>query len=552
MKRMILWLLVIGISFLAASCTPGGEELIPTDPTASESILPTLPPPDENQPSDTIRLAIRKEADLNPLLPKHYATQALFRLVYEPLFDFTYDGRLVPVTAQSWQWSLDGLELEITIRQDKVFHNGRSLDSRDVQVSLETWLAASLDPAQSQRAGKGLFDPQPFSGKERAQRLALQNILGISSDGQDKVLIRLKTPDPSLPRYLTAFVAPASEAGSRSMNPLSGSGPWQIQSYNSSQGLVLTRRQVDEGIQTILARPFESIHQAARAFGDNEIDLLLMDASETALYADRSRIRKQRFEDGGFISIYFNPRKGKAMEKRDALLYIFTSDPEIASLAAPFDYGQYPCLRGDFRFQGMAIPALSVDRLPEGYRAEEEADLFDEAGQPLVPDRPLFRLLVPQGFMPARLLDRLATAFLKINRKLVIEYAAEDSWTAALRTDRYDAALLVDSSWLYADPADYLDGLSALGLYDWKGQEADEGRQTLLRARLQSLEGLEEEPLSPSQYTRAVFEVYQDIPAAGLATSSTLLWYSSEVEGFLAGSWRHPYQGLEDLIIWRP
>ncbi len=101
-------------------------------------------------------------------------------------------------------------------------------------------------------------------------------------------------------------------------------------------------------------------------------------------------------------------------------------------MAAPFAYAGYPVFRGDFRLGGTAIPPVSVIKMPEGFGSTDSDTLDDEAGKPVTPDRPSFNLLVPQGLVPASLIDRLSTAFLKINRKLIVHYIEAEDWHSAL------------------------------------------------------------------------------------------------------------------------
>ena len=107
-------------------------------------------------------------------------------------------------------------------------------------------------------------------------------------------------------------------------------------------------------------KPFLSIRCAGtRDFELGAVDLVLMDATETSLFADRSRIRKQRFDDGGFISLYFGSHPS-SLDKRDALLFALHTDPGMATIAAPHRQAAYPVFRGDFRTRGIELAGLPL------------------------------------------------------------------------------------------------------------------------------------------------------------------------------------------------
>ncbi|NLA95904.1 MAG: hypothetical protein GX838_03570 [Clostridiaceae bacterium] len=554
MKRFAAVILGIIVIISGAGCQVGEPDSEPDQNAAETLATATLPPPSEESPADTIRVAIRPEDDFHPLFPKHYATFSLLQLVYETLFDVTYDGRLEGVLAGSYRWSPDGLECWIGLEEDHYFHNGQAVTAEDARASLEQYLAfITAGEVDNVQAGplNSFFQFTSFSGLERWRLQGYQNIHSSRVSEEGDLVITLNKADPLLPRLLLFPIVPESAAKIRSMNPPAGSGEWQVESY-SAGGLVLAR-EGDGSVRRIEALVYPTAVEAAYGFDQGEIDLLLMDPSETALYADRSRIRKQRLEDGGYISLFFNDRQGGALTNRDALLYVLGADPELASMAAPFAYAGYPVFRGDFRLGGTAIPPVSVIKMPEGFGSTDSDTLDDEAGKPVTPDRPSFNLLVPQGLVPASLIDRLSTAFLKINRKLIVHYIEADDWQSALSQGRYDAALLVDVARFFPDPADYLDGLHALGLFSWTGEGGAGDQAVLQQARLVSLEltGRLENNVSSTAYAGSIFRTFESLPVAGLAATGTMVWYSIDVEGTMAGTWRKPYRGVEDLLVWR-
>ncbi|HPX92961.1 MAG TPA: ABC transporter substrate-binding protein [Bacillota bacterium] len=553
MKKFAAVLLGIIVFAVASGCRAGGQDILP-EGGPEESLIPaTLPPPSAAAPDDRIRVAMRPEVNLNPIFPKHYATSSLLELIYQPLFDVTSDGRIQPVLARSWRWSADGLECSIRLEENRHFHNGQAVTAQDARASMEQFLklmngrSVVDDPVES-------LDPFPmpdlFSGIEKWRYQSYQNIISVAVNEAGELVIGLREPDPLLPRLLLFPIVPESQAQSQSMTPPAGTGDWQVESHSASH-LVLTGG--SGRIRRIEASVYPTAVEAAYAFELGEIDLLLMDSAETALFADRSRIRKQLFDDAGYLSLFFSGSKGNSRDNRDALLYVFGSDPELSTLSVPFPYAGYPVSRGDFRLRGAAVPPLEVPKIPENFGLPEGAVEFDEKGEPVSPDLPPFKLLVPVRTIQAGLIRRLSIAFLRINRKLIVEEVHAEDWPATLSQRKFDAVMLADTVPFFPDPADYLDGLRALGLLD--GMEAMEsGSEELLRqARLASLDlsGEEGNSLSPDSYAEAVNRVFKALPVTGLAATATMVWYSRNIEGSLPGTSRAPYLGVEDLFVWR-
>jgi len=136
------------------------------------------------------------------------------------------------------------------------------------------------------------------------------------------------------------------------MNPVSGSGEWQIVSTGSGRLVTLERVNRGSGIVSISAKAFDETTEAMQAFDDGEIDVLVLDSSETSLYADRSRIRKQRIDYPCYISLYFrDDDRDSALLWRDYMVREIRSDSKGDQFAAPFVRALYPLLPGDSGFR---------------------------------------------------------------------------------------------------------------------------------------------------------------------------------------------------------
>ncbi len=79
---------------------------------------------------------------LDPVKATASPSATVTQHVYEPLFDYTPDGEIVPLLAEGYDVSEDGKVYEIYIKQGIEFHDGEYLDAEAVRMSLER----QLDP----------------------------------------------------------------------------------------------------------------------------------------------------------------------------------------------------------------------------------------------------------------------------------------------------------------------------------------------------------------------------------------------------------------------
>lgn len=151
-------------------------------------LLGLLPASAAAAPKTLIIGLSNEPGDLDP----HYAAHASAFAVAEALFDSLviadYDGRIVPLLAESWT-VLDETTIEFVLRRDVVFHNGEPFDARSVKFSLER----AKDPA-----------------KQTALQAAFASVREVEIVDDYTVRIRLHEPDSSLLWNLTrlAMVPP--------------------------------------------------------------------------------------------------------------------------------------------------------------------------------------------------------------------------------------------------------------------------------------------------------------------------------------------------------
>ncbi len=560
-------------------------------------MIPALPGPDEKTNAEELRAAMRRETDMNPLYPKHYATRSLMALVYDPLFEVGPDGRLIPVLAESIEFDASSMVCKIVIDGRKTFHSGRKLTSSDVKASLLTTIrlmtgsvpatdpengqenpgnqtdhelesGESTDTKKSRRTDNltalygdaSRFDPSSFSGMTHAGRNEYKNIISVRTEGDDTILLDLRNPDPDIAGLLTFPIIPESDVNQRTFNPISGTGSWRILDTGSGKHMILERVERGTGVNRIKATAFDNISLAMKAFDSDELDILVLNTTETSLYADRTRIRKQRIDYPGFISLIFRgDTREDTLLARDYMIREMRSDGKSDHFASPFSRAMFPIMTGDFRKTNTTVPEYAIQELPALALPEnspEPSGTNDDSGSPSVtePDtRAPFVLLVPEGFTPNRLIGHIGACAARLGRRLTIVTAPSGEWADRLSRERFDAALLCDTSSLFLDPADYLNGLSYYQLLDWTAYADTEDVATLREARHFIASGdREPSPFSERTYVEAVSRVFSRLPVIGLAIPETMVAYGRNVQGTLSGCWHSPYKNVEDLSLWMP
>lgn len=126
----------------AAEETEAEEE--PTEEPEGEATEPAGAPEGEGVRGGRLRVAIIGEP---PTLDIHQTTATIVALItwhiYEALFTWDEQFAPIPLLAESYEVSGDGMTNTITLRQGVPFHNGEEMVANDVVASIERWAGIS-------------------------------------------------------------------------------------------------------------------------------------------------------------------------------------------------------------------------------------------------------------------------------------------------------------------------------------------------------------------------------------------------------------------------
>ncbi|HLS06727.1 MAG TPA: ABC transporter substrate-binding protein [Bacillota bacterium] len=95
----------------------------------------------ENVPTGgTIDVAFSAQpATFDPHMTTAVATSDVVRNVYETLVTIDDNHEFIPMLADTYEISDDGLEITFNLREGVLFHNGKEMTSEDVVASMERW-----------------------------------------------------------------------------------------------------------------------------------------------------------------------------------------------------------------------------------------------------------------------------------------------------------------------------------------------------------------------------------------------------------------------------
>jgi len=244
----------------------------------------------------------RPMSNLNPLMASYRGPADLTDLLYDPLARH-YQGTLYPWAATEWTWTgTDPLELEATLREAMLWHDGEELTAEDVAVTYDLLRDTSL----------GTLDQRVPSLRFRGRSSLVDSVTAV-----DDLTVRFQFGDCSqsvASRALTVPVLPehiwsdrTTQAELRGVDvgvtttealvtdgvPPVGSGPLEYESSTARQRLVLERyedhflhRDTEIGLPSSLSggAPFERFELQFVASDASSVDLLANgEADVTAL-----------------------------------------------------------------------------------------------------------------------------------------------------------------------------------------------------------------------------------------------------------------------------
>lgn len=210
MKSKICLMVMLSalMAFSLVGCTkkkPGNE--------ANVNKEETQPSPNSNGDStmdeNSIIIGIPQDLDsLDPHNAKAAGTREVLFNIFEGLLKPTSNGELVGAVAGEYEILDEGLTYIFTLRDGVKFHNGTEVTIHDVEASLKRCAGGD---------GKEPIIP------------AFSYIEEISTEGNNKIIVKLGQKHPEILYSFTAAIVPASVIQEDSISEVIGTGPYKFE-----------------------------------------------------------------------------------------------------------------------------------------------------------------------------------------------------------------------------------------------------------------------------------------------------------------------------------
>lgn len=307
-RRIFFAFLVCFLCLTAVSCrlpfqrvarTPQGTDI------KSEGTLQVVDRGPEK--GGVIRLFSTTPDTLNPILTQNVYVRDFSSLVFEGLVKLDERQQPVPVLAESWSVSSDGLTWNFRIRPGVLWHDGAQFTAHDVVATMDM-LMRSDSPSTYKRN--------------------VQNIVAYAALNDLSLRIVLSKPNSFLPEMMTFPIVPSGKggdemlAGQENMMLPIGTGPYKYAQYEQGRSIVLQSNEAwwgkkdsddEEPGEPYITSVEVSIHhsatEAAGAFQTRDTDLLCMDTSEYEIYTGRTDLTIRKYPGRTYEFVAFNLRK---------------------------------------------------------------------------------------------------------------------------------------------------------------------------------------------------------------------------------------------------
>lgn len=92
-----------------------------------------------------LRIGLQDDPDtLDPVSNWSFVGRHVLQSLCDKIVDIDETGKIVPMLAQSWEWSPDSTVLTLKLRKDAVFHDGTKIDAAAIKYNLERALTSGI------------------------------------------------------------------------------------------------------------------------------------------------------------------------------------------------------------------------------------------------------------------------------------------------------------------------------------------------------------------------------------------------------------------------
>ena len=177
----------------------------------------------------TLRINVTGDpAMLDPITHSELVSGRVIRNIYEGFTDFTADGKIVNVLAESWTPLAGEHGFRFALRRNVKFHSGRPFTARDVKYTLEQLAAPDT------KAGIAAGYVARIAGIADVKAGRTRELAGVRVVDDHTVEVRFTAPDVLFPIYPIWFLDSGivAERGADWMRSVSaGTGPFKFKEW---------------------------------------------------------------------------------------------------------------------------------------------------------------------------------------------------------------------------------------------------------------------------------------------------------------------------------
>ncbi len=172
------------------------------------------------------RIGLQEDPDiLDPDQSRTFVGRIVYASLCDKLVDITPDLEIIPMLATGWEWSADGTELTMTLREDVVFHDGTPFNAEAV--------AANIDRSKNLETSRRKSEVRSIESWEVVDEFTVKMTLA----APDATLIAQFADRSGMMLSPTAFAAAGEDFG---LNPVCA-GPFKFVERIQQDRIVLEK-----------------------------------------------------------------------------------------------------------------------------------------------------------------------------------------------------------------------------------------------------------------------------------------------------------------------
>ncbi len=304
-----------------------------------------------------VRMAVTADPDgLDPHATASASTFQVTSNIYETLVTVDEGGNIIPMLAESWEVSDDGLYIRFNLRSDVHFSNGKSCDSEAVKASFERLMA-----------------PGSIRGGDYSDIAEIEVIdsttIGFAFDSLNVTAL-------SLFAYPWSAVVDASVENLRT-EPV-GSGPYMLSSWVPQQDLELKRNPYYDGecnIDTVKFIMMPDMTTQVVSLQNGQVDIILITGDLVSRFEGNEDYQIMALPINGLQLMAMNNANGALSDERVRVAICSAVDKDALIESVWWGYGQeigshFPVVLSEYVDMNNLYP----------YDTEKARALLEEAG----------------------------------------------------------------------------------------------------------------------------------------------------------------------------